>query len=129
MFTPNSNEFLDFEMQRTNSSFQDFPVWTQIIWTFDIKLADISANESSFFCVCVFCFVEFDLGETKWPFFFLSQFEIKTICRLMSNCGRWGPCFFFQIRFDIEEERASLLFDNPVLQETFLTSASLSQSQ
>ena len=77
LFTPNSNEFLDFEMQRTNSSFQDFPVWTQIIWTFDIKLADISANESSFFCVCVFCFVEFDLGETKWPFFFFRSLRSK----------------------------------------------------
>ena len=55
----------DFEMQITNSCLQIFSsVWTQIVWTFDIKLAEICANKSFVF-LCLFCFVEFDLEETK----------------------------------------------------------------
>ncbi len=102
MFLLNANEIFDFEMQRTNSCLKkkSSSVWTQIIWTFDIKLAEISANMSLFFCVC-FCFVKFDLEEMKYSSFW-PQFEIKTVCRLMSNCGEMGDHFVSsKFEFDV----------------------------
>ncbi len=55
-----------FEMQRTKSCclYVVSSVWTQIIWTFDIKLAEISAKiRVCFLCLLLFCRIWFGGNE------------------------------------------------------------------
>ncbi len=83
----------DFEMQRTTSCFRK--VFQFGLRSFRHLISNwrrFLQNKSLFF-VIVLCFVEFDLEEMK--FFQISQFEIKTICRLMSNCDEIGDHFVF----------------------------------
>ncbi len=57
----------------------------------------------------VFCFLEFDLEEMKWMIISL-QFEIKTVSRLVSNCGRLRFILFLAKSneiFDFEMQRSN----------------------
>ncbi len=79
----------DFEMQRTTSCFPiSSSVWTQIIQTFDIKLAKISANRSLFF-VFVVCFVGFDFEIMECAFsFYTHRGTSKSVSHLSSITKR-----------------------------------------
>ncbi len=58
-------------------------------------------------------FVDFDFGRNEIASLPLSQFEIKTVCRLMSNCGRLRIILFLTNSneiFDFEMHRTNSSF-------------------